>query len=388
MSHKQTDLLDRLAAQSAEIADVVWAKVRPLLNPCEAMCDAPPETTPPDLALTLSQAIDLFRRGQDITAGDLMRCTEPAVRLAEHGVRISPLLQAWELGSSTLLAEYWARALSGEQRQLAAFTHWITRTVSGITTEIAAAYSHTLKQTGLGLPRRVLADMMVSGSVNDELAAAAHHEPADRYLVMAFGLLDGIAPGPATVALGAAALAAGDAGLCCQVGQHLCVLVPLRSLETAPGIGARVLEKLRQAELPVRLPVGSVVAFREKLDDAAQRAITVESLAAAAELAGAVVEENEIISELAMLRDRSYQEELMGLIAPLRQHPDLIDTLRTLYSMDLDRTRTARRLNVARRTLTYRIEKIEQLTGINPVRARGIQSLTLALTARNLPAGA
>ncbi|MEU0007143.1 helix-turn-helix domain-containing protein [Streptomyces sp. NPDC006314] len=358
-----------------------------MLSPCEAVCDAVPELTPRALPQALDRAIELFRGKQDITDGDLMRCTEPAVRLAEHGVRISPLLQAWDLGSSTLLAEYWARALPGEQRELAALTHWITRTVSGITTEVAAAYSHTLKQTGLGLPRRVLADMMVSGSVNDELAAAAHHEPADRYLVMAFGLLGGTAPGPATVALGAAALAADDAGLCCQVDQHICVLVPLRSPETPAVIGGRVLERLRQADLPVRLPVGSVVADREKLDDAAQRAIVVESLAAAAELASPVVEESEIISEMAMLRDRSYQEEMAGLIDPLRQHPDLIETLRTLYSMDLDRTRTARRLNVARRTLTYRMEKIEQLTGINPVRTRGIQSFTLALTARNLPAG-
>ncbi|MFJ9818093.1 PucR family transcriptional regulator [Streptomyces sp. NPDC101151] len=388
MSHKRTDLLDRLAEQSEGIAGAVWTTVRPLLNPCEGLCDAVPELTPAALGQALNRSIELFRHQRQLPADDLMRCTEPAVVLAEHGARIGPLLQAWDLGSSTMLAECWARARPGEQKELATYTQWVTRTVAGITTEIGAAYSHTLKQTGLGLPRRVLAEMMVSGSVNDELASAARHEQTGRYLVLAFGLADGTVPGPATVALGAAALAADDTGLCCQVEQHVCVLVPLRSQETPAVIGAHVLDRLRQADLAVRLPVGAVMADRSKLDDAARRAITVESLGAAAGLARAVIEENEIISELAMLRDRSYQEELVALIDPLRHHPDLIETLRTLYSMDLDRTRTARRLNVARRTLTYRIEKIEQLTGINPIQTRGIQSLTLALTAQSLLATA
>lgn len=66
---------------------------------------------------------------------------------------------------------------------------------------------------------------------------------------------------------------------------------------------------------------------------------------------------------------------LRRVMAPLREEAELVRTLRCLYRCDLDRTRTARELGIARRTLVYRLDRIQQLTGTHPTATRGVQVL-------------
>ncbi|MER7822920.1 helix-turn-helix domain-containing protein [Streptomyces sp. NPDC096097] len=180
------------------------------------------------------------------------------------------------------------------------------------------------------------------------------------------------------------ALTGEDLGLSCQVGNHLCILVPIRGHRSPVELVGLVVEELRRVGVSFGAPAGTVTAARTELSAAIQEAARIEALVNAAGLEGRTVESNQVISELAISRDGDYRRELISLITPIADAPELLKTLRTLYVMDLDRTRTARRLNVARRTLTYRLEKIEQLTGINPVRTRGILAFVLALAAQDL----
>jgi hypothetical protein len=55
--------------------------------------------------------------------------------------------------------------------------------------------------------------------------------------------------------------------------------------------------------------------------------------------------------------------------------------LQTFYHNDLDRTATSADLNIHRRTLTYRLSRISDLTGLAPTSSRGIEVLSAALTA-------
>jgi hypothetical protein len=60
---------------------------------------------------------------------------------------------------------------------------------------------------------------------------------------------------------------------------------------------------------------------------------------------------------------------------------DLIHTLRTLVSCGFDRARTSRALHVHRNTLGYRVNRIEQLAGIDLTRPRDVVYVYLALAA-------
>jgi hypothetical protein len=61
---------------------------------------------------------------------------------------------------------------------------------------------------------------------------------------------------------------------------------------------------------------------------------------------------------------------------------DLVHTLRTLVGCGFDRARTSRALHVHRNTLGYRVNRIEQLAGIDLDRPRDVATVYLALAAR------
>ena len=96
---------------------------------------------------------------------------------------------------------------------------------------------------------------------------------------------------------------------------------------------------------------------------------------------------DELLIELAVVRQPLLQMRLAELLTPLRQGTDLIHTLEVLFDRGLDREDTAKALYIHRRTLTYRLQRIRELTGIDPSTAHGIQLLRTALTATNLPTG-
>lgn len=95
---------------------------------------------------------------------------------------------------------------------------------------------------------------------------------------------------------------------------------------------------------------------------------------------------DELLVELAIARQPALLQRLANLLAPLRQGTDLHRTLVALFQCGLDRERTTRTLHIHRRTLTYRLQRIRELTGLDPTTAHGIQLLRTAITAAQMPA--
>ncbi|MBF6189697.1 helix-turn-helix domain-containing protein [Nocardia beijingensis] len=88
------------------------------------------------------------------------------------------------------------------------------------------------------------------------------------------------------------------------------------------------------------------------------------------------------------------RDVLSTQVAPLMEHPDLLETLRIHIDNDLNRQRTARHLHVHPNTVDYRLRRIAQLTGLDPADPRGLWYLRSALIVwtedgtRRIPAGA
>lgn len=92
----------------------------------------------------------------------------------------------------------------------------------------------------------------------------------------------------------------------------------------------------------------------------------------------------EMSIELTLLHNSRLRRRLENVLHPLRSGTDLIPTLGALFDNGLDRERTAQALFVHRRTLTYRIQRIRDLSGIDPLTPHGIALLRAALTASKL----
>ena len=74
------------------------------------------------------------------------------------------------------------------------------------------------------------------------------------------------------------------------------------------------------------------------------------------------------------------------LLSPLDHAPELIDTLNAFFAADCSASLTAERLCIHRNTLTYRLEKISSLTGLDPRCFDDAVQIRLALVLRALRA--
>lgn len=66
-------------------------------------------------------------------------------------------------------------------------------------------------------------------------------------------------------------------------------------------------------------------------------------------------------------------------IGPLLKHHELMQTLQTLFSSDLNLSLAAQRLNLHRNTLLYRLDRIEEILGRNPRNFADAVRIQLAL---------
>jgi len=66
----------------------------------------------------------------------------------------------------------------------------------------------------------------------------------------------------------------------------------------------------------------------------------------------------------------------------LEPGPDLLRTLDAYYRHDMNRAATAAALNVHSRTLDYRLRRVRELTGIDPVSTHGVRTLSAVVTRR------
>jgi carbohydrate diacid regulator len=72
------------------------------------------------------------------------------------------------------------------------------------------------------------------------------------------------------------------------------------------------------------------------------------------------------------------------LLSPLDHEPELIDTLQTFFDLDCCLSRVAQALSIHRNTLSYRLDKVASLTGLDPRRFDQVVQIRLALLVQAL----
>jgi PucR family transcriptional regulator, purine catabolism regulatory protein len=77
-------------------------------------------------------------------------------------------------------------------------------------------------------------------------------------------------------------------------------------------------------------------------------------------------------------------QKVVELLEPLRDQPSLLQTLRTYFGVDMNVAEAARRLNVHRNTLRYRLARIEELLDVRLDSPHTIANLHLALLTERL----
>jgi len=81
--------------------------------------------------------------------------------------------------------------------------------------------------------------------------------------------------------------------------------------------------------------------------------------------------------------EQTKQELAAHLLSPLDHEPELLDTLQVFFGQNCCPSETARRLVIHRNTLTYRLQKVAVLTGLDPRRFDDATQIHLALLLRS-----
>lgn len=128
-------------------------------------------------------------------------------------------------------------------------------------------------------------------------------------------------------------------------------------------------------------PAGVLTAYQE--------ALTALDLAGKLSLPDPVVYAEDLLVYQVLLRDRAAITDLVAtVLAPLQQARDgagpLIDTLTAYFDAGSNAARAARALHLSVRALTYRLDRVHQLTGHDPTSAQSRYTLHTAVLGAKL----
>lgn len=88
--------------------------------------------------------------------------------------------------------------------------------------------------------------------------------------------------------------------------------------------------------------------------------------------------------EYQLARPGPAREALAAVLEPLEEHPHLIDALRAFVTSGYNRGEAATALNIHRNTLTYRLGRIQLITGYDATRPSDARHLAAAMTAYDI----
>ncbi|WP_067826697.1 PucR family transcriptional regulator [Nocardia inohanensis] len=147
-----------------------------------------------------------------------------------------------------------------------------------------------------------------------------------------------------------------------------------------------LIEALSQA---ARVPIAATLisATPQQIPDAADQAHELLDIVHRLRLVRGLFRFDELALEYQLTRPGPGRDHLGSVLDPLDEHPELLETLQTHISNNLNRQRTARLLHVHTNTVDYRLKRIGQLTGFDPAQASGLWYLRSALVARTYRAG-
>ncbi|MEU0532742.1 PucR family transcriptional regulator [Amycolatopsis tolypomycina] len=356
----------------------------------------PVEELAGDIAGITRQAVRAFARSlredRELNAAELRQVGASAVRRAEEGFPLEAVLTAYHVGAREIFAVGSASSGSADVADLLDVADRVLAFVGTVTGAVTRGYLEELR-TKVGqehTARRTLLSVLVDGGPVDVVARSAGITLPARYVVL-------------SVELGPHADEASP-GVDAEIAVRRKLRRFLAAFEHACGDG--VLASLDGCGGLVLLPAAGRPADWDAVLDAAGRAAGVTVLAAAdtaappevravAAQTGEVLDVlrwfgrppglyrlDDVLVEYQLTRPGAARDRLAAALDPLAAHPELVETLDAYLALDTNRRRTAAQLHVHPNTVDYRLRRIRDLTGMDPLHPSGLPRIIAASAAR------
>ena len=91
---------------------------------------------------------------------------------------------------------------------------------------------------------------------------------------------------------------------------------------------------------------------------------------------------DDVLVEYQLTRPGAARQRLAAELVPLEDHAELLETVETYVAHETNRRRTAAQLHVHPNTVDYRLRRVRELIGIDPLHPAGLPRIVAALAAR------
>ncbi len=333
---------------------------------------------------TCARLLALVLAGEPLPDDDLARFRDLGALAARQAIPLPVLSEVWDLALAAAARSCWSVAPPSAFTEMAGLTARAARLAARAREACIQGYAEAPREGGASRPlRRLLAETLIDGAPADVIADAAGVRLAPAYLVLKCE-----APSLTSAAhwqrvserldTWDGVLYSGDLG-------GLVVLFPaedpLRAEDDAAAFTAELAACTRGPVHAATSLLGGLADIPAAREEASQVLTVVKAVPDAEDRP---YRADEMLVELAILGQPDIRCRLAAVLSPLDAGTDLRRTLEVLLACNLDRERAARELWIHRRTLHYRLDRIRDLSGIDPSSARGIQLFRAALTSARL----
>lgn len=376
-------ILDRFDARIDSVA-------RGRVDGRSAASGAAPESLRQNTHRFMRIASRAIRENRTFTAAELRPIREGAVHAAEDGIPLAALLRSWFRFGRAMFDECRVAAAGERSAGLVEIGTAVLRLQEVLTRAVVDAYeSERAALDGDEKPsKELLARILLAGQDAESAAGWCGIELADEYSVVALARGGTQRDPTARWAADSRIARRFDRGsppvLAILEADGATLLVPGK-IDGGAGWYERVVELVDSIEAVAGDFVTAAVA------DPVGRAWLPDSSALAAELLllarrlgrpPGLYRLEDLALPFQLSRPTAGQQYLADRLRPLDPYPELVETLDAFLHHDLDRSRTARVLEVHPNTVNNRLGRIRELVGVDPSCYEGIMALGSALDAR------
>lgn len=360
--------VNRFADMAADIAGVVLDRVADDVPDLLGATWRNGEADREWLATDLARRIELAGRSASLEETDLARFASYVRAAVRRGAPLPSMQRFLRASVAHSLTELWARAEPEDVTELLRLSRWMARHNGAVERMLVQVYCEHLDPDRARTDRREAHAERLLAGVGD-----GDRTPSTRGWLVVVLAADADVRGeplrgtPATTS-----------------GGYRHVLVPVAPEQRRADVWATAARWVAGHD-GVRA-AGSFCDTSAGVPDAAATSRRLLQAAAAVALPEGLVGPQDLALETVLVAQPDASRDLAGLLEGLAADERLLETLVAFFAHDLDRTRTAAALFLSRGGLSLRLDRIAQLTRLDPRTTRGIQVLGAALLARALTA--
>lgn len=334
--------------------------------------------------------IDLFfeflRTGKSPTDDDTREVVEIAVGRVRDGEPLEEVLDRYRIGAEFIFSRVRSAAKGAEQELLLDAALPLLHYITLLTGRIATACVRRVSDPRWELleRRRAIADALLTGGDPIEWADEPAIAVPDAFLIAVFRL--GTSRAADTSELRHRIEAIPGVFLRLDSGGWT-ALLPLQPGDDGEATAAALATRLptRPADQPTPFWVGiSTAPARADIPDRAAEARTLAELGRCLSRPDTLCRRPDLLFEYTIAASGPARPGLAAVLAPLDPQPLLAETLEVFVDSGFNQLATARMLNIHRNTVTYRLARVHELTGLDPHRPTDAMTLSAARIARRL----